>query len=237
MNGRGAKIVLRQTMDTITLKNGTVTILDPEDYEWARHFDWQVSNSGYIFRSVRYYQEHNHVKQKQTFLYLHKMIMEPSEPFWIDHINRDKLDNRKSNLRLVTPTENANNRFLKNKIHSTYIGVSRVKDTSPVVWTSSIKTRSGKIISTGRFNSEIEAASARDIAIKKEWGDFAILNFPNGVPIKNPIKRFYYGKRKIKLELYNGETMAEIKFKGGSEYSQSLFKQEILKLCDKYKAQ
>lgn len=53
---------------------------------------------------------------------LHQLVMEcfgppkPSEKHQIDHINRDKLDNRIDNLRWVTPRENCNNRRTSNPI-------------------------------------------------------------------------------------------------------------------------
>lgn len=53
---------------------------------------WYLHSAGYAVNSKRQY--------------LHHFVMKPEKGYDIDHINRDKLDNRKSNLRLVTRSEN-----------------------------------------------------------------------------------------------------------------------------------
>ena len=102
--------------------------------------------------------------------YIHRYIMNYSEEHYIDHINGNKLDNRKSNLRLATSQQNNMNRSSGVNSTSQYIGVS-------------FDTRSGKYIAKingkhiGIFENEINAAKARDGAAKELHDGFHKLNF------------------------------------------------------------
>lgn len=48
--------------------------------------------------------------EKGKLVYLHRIVSRPPKGYWVDHINRNVLDNRSCNLRWVTPKENAQNR-------------------------------------------------------------------------------------------------------------------------------
>ena len=74
-------------------------IIDLEDIERISIHCWHVSGTGYAEAGFN----------KQTVL-MHRYILDYNEKFDVDHINRNKLDNRKSNLRIVTRQENAVNK-------------------------------------------------------------------------------------------------------------------------------
>ncbi len=97
-----------------------------------------------------------------------------------DHINGNRLDNRRENLRKCTQTENNRNVIPYGK--TGYIGVvydkRKTKNGEWVGIKAQLRT-GGKNICIGRFNTEIEAAKARDEASKKYFGEFARLNFPD----------------------------------------------------------
>ncbi len=102
----------------------------------------------------------------------------PSET--VDHINNNGLDNRRSNLRLVSPSGNSANtrkqRTFKGKsTHSKYKGVSRRLDVGR--WIATIKVNR-KQLHLGYFDSEIEAAKAYDRAARERFGEYAKTNFP-----------------------------------------------------------
>lgn len=96
----------------------------------------------------------------------------------IDHINRDRSDNRICNLRLASRSSNNANRIGKEGSTSKFLGVSwsnRYKK-----WISQI-TKDYKNTLIGRFHSEVDAAKAYDRAAIEIHGHYARLNFPEGV--------------------------------------------------------
>lgn len=107
---------------------------------------------------------------------IHHLIMgKPPKPLVTDHINRDRLDNRKSNLRFVTFQRNIQNaKGQPNK--SGFKGVAYVNATGK--WRAYIKPF-GKQLSIGTFTTKEEAAKAYDKEARKYWGDYAYLNFPD----------------------------------------------------------
>jgi hypothetical protein len=97
----------------------------------------------------------------------------------VDHRNNDGLDNRRDNLRLATRSQNMYNKLkTKSKTSSRFIGVSF--DKSRRKWEARIYYQ-GRKIWLGRFDSEIDAALAYDEAARKYHGEFARLNFPQGI--------------------------------------------------------
>jgi hypothetical protein len=110
------------------------------------------------------------INRKQMLL--SRYLMDESE-LYVDHINRNPLDNRRINLRFVSKLQNSRNRTKKLNSISKYIGVYLNKNR----WVSKI-TINNKNIHLGTFKCEIEAAEARDIATKKYFGEYGNLNFP-----------------------------------------------------------
>jgi len=94
---------------------------------------------------------------------------------FVDHRNCEPLDNRKSNLRFATRSENMCNRRKRKKATSRFLGVAYCKAEGK--WQSVI-AHNKKRTWLGRFDSEIEAALAHDEAAKRLHGEFARLNFP-----------------------------------------------------------
>jgi hypothetical protein len=138
------------------------TIVDDENYYDLVKYPWHMSHdyvSGFI--------------NKKKYL-LHRYILNYTEKHCVDHINGNKLDNRKCNLRIATYTQNSMNRIPTKNTSSKYIGVGLYKKTEQ--WRSSI-TFNKKTIHLGYFKNEIDAAKARDIATKQYFGEFGKLNF------------------------------------------------------------
>jgi len=99
---------------------------------------------------------------------LHELIVGTVGGLIIDHINRDRCDCRKSNLRHVTPFENAINKGKQSNNTSGYVGVSWDKGRSK--WASHIKVNRKKKF-LGRFEKLEDAVSARLDAERKYFGD------------------------------------------------------------------
>lgn len=89
----------------VELTKGFVTIVSKEDHKKVMKYSWRVSHSGGRGRKLGRPYARGSVKGKDT--YLHRFITPPQEEgHHIDHINHCTLDNRRENLRSVTPREN-----------------------------------------------------------------------------------------------------------------------------------
>jgi len=96
----------------------------------------------------------------------------------IDHINGNRSDNRLSNLREATCSQNAHNRRkVKKDTTSQYKGVTKVKGR----WRAYISL-AGKVRHLGYYPTEEEAATAYDRAAKDLHGAYCSLNLPLSIP-------------------------------------------------------
>jgi len=94
----------------IPLTNGKFTIVSEEDYEWLSQYKWLS-----IKKSNAYFMAEKNGKRlgggrREPRISMHRFIMKPKKGMVVDHINRNPLDNRRENLRVVTEKVNANNR-------------------------------------------------------------------------------------------------------------------------------
>jgi|SRR5699024_12026504 len=109
----------------------------------------------------------------QRYERMHRVIMNPPEGMYVDHINNNKLDNRKSNLRLCTHMQNRHNSVANINNTSGYKGVFWHNQAKK--WRVQITTR-GKTHSFGLYHDKHEAAKAYNEAAKDLYGEFAYLN-------------------------------------------------------------
>jgi len=130
-----------------------------------------------IINSISFTKQYACIKINNRFIAMHRYIMNYYEPDcldYVDHINGNVLDNRKSNLRIVTPKQNAMNKASRKGSSSQYIGVSfHIRYNK---WQALI-TIDEETTSLGYFDNEIEAAKKRDEAILK-YNRIGRLNFP-----------------------------------------------------------
>lgn len=85
-------------MKSINLTQGKHTLVDDADFDELNSFKWTFINdstTGHAYRKV---------KGKTT--YMHRVLMNPSKDKEVDHVNRNGLDNRRSNLRICTHAQN-----------------------------------------------------------------------------------------------------------------------------------
>ncbi len=111
-------------------------------------------------------------KKLKRYIYLSEIISGKSQ----DHINRNKLDNRKCNLRYADNSDNCKNKTKTLiKTLSKYKGVSKIKDRRKKKWVARINVN-GNQYNLGYFNTEKEAAEAYNKAALELHGEFAVLN-------------------------------------------------------------
>jgi hypothetical protein len=152
--------------------------VDPADYERLRKYEWMAvkRRNGGSFYAHRYVT--NKKTGKEKIVFMHREIIKAPKGMLIDHINHDGMDNRSANLREAMPWQNiCHRKKYSGKYTSKYIGVSRSKGKRK--WEAQVG-HNKKTIRLGSFDSEVEAAKARDRAAKKYHGEFACLNFPKG---------------------------------------------------------
>lgn len=138
-----------------------ITIIDIEDYNKCKKFKWCLSSRGYATTRIN-----------GKPISLHKLIF-PIK--YTDHKDRDRLNNRKNNLRECTQKQNARNRLPCGKT-SIYKGVYFNKQKNRY-WARIYYNH--KRIHLGSFIDERKAAKAYDKAAIKYYKEFAYLNFPS----------------------------------------------------------
>jgi ribosomal protein S14 len=148
-----------------TIANGVSFLIDETDYPLVSKYCWQYNRPrNYIFMSKR--------PQKP----LSRFLLDCPVGLEVDHINHNRLDNRRNNLRIATRAENQANVSLKSTNTSGYKGVSFCKQTKK--WRASIGK--GKLqITIGRYDTREDAAKAYDIKAIELQGEFACLNYPS----------------------------------------------------------
>lgn len=153
----------------ITFNCGKKGKIDKSDYGYLKQFKWHLRN-GYANRNYR-------VNRKQIHVSMHREIMNAPKGLFVDHINGDKLDNRRSNLRLCNNAQNQWNTY-KPKGKSRYKGVIWQKKDDHKnggFWVGRIWVY-GRAIFLGRFENEVDAALAYNKAALKYHGEFARIN-------------------------------------------------------------
>lgn len=133
---------------------------DLEDYNLIKDILWNTDNCGY----ARGYD----IKSKR-YVRMHKIITNTDESTIIDHINRDKLDNRKENFRYATSSENRINSNIRSDNISGIQGVSLENGK----WRVRISVN-GKYLHLGMFDDFDDAVKARLKAEKQYYGEFAM---------------------------------------------------------------
>jgi len=158
----------------IRLSQGKYAIVDPDDYPRLSKHRWHAAKHARSFYAMRT-QWSGKLKRTLTIM-MHREIIDVPDGFVADHINHNGLDNRKANLRIATPADNARNaRYPKINTSSKYRGVWY--NPKKKKWRATIGINN-KRKQVGYFNKEIDAARAYDEAAKKYHREFAVLNFP-----------------------------------------------------------
>lgn len=148
----------------VPLRGGLIALIDASDAATVLQHKWHAHQGG----GKRYVGSMIRIGDKQTAILLHRLILglTTGDGRLGDHINGDGLDNRRANLRVATPAQNAwNMRAARSR--SGFKGVH---------------FRRGKYIAicnkdrVGIFSTAEEAARAYDLAAVAKWGEFAATN-------------------------------------------------------------
>lgn len=149
--------------------NGNEFYFDLDDYDKIKNYCWFVDSDGYVKTNV-------HDKDKHRFIKLHRLICNLSDSNYnVDHIHgRDsRNDNRKSNLRIATKSQNNINACLKRNNTSGVTGVSWYKPKQ--MWRSYIRFNN-EWMHLGYFINFDDAVKARKKAEEKYFGKWSYDN-------------------------------------------------------------
>lgn len=150
----------------IPLAGGAHALIDAADEHLVDGHRWHLHTNGYASTRVR-------IDGRGARIYMHRLILNPAAGVEVDHVNRDKLDNRRDNLRAAPRRLNAVNQGLLPTNTSGYRGVSR----SGNRWRAYIVI-GGRQHHLGHYPAAEQAAGAYDVAALAAWGLFAVLNLP-----------------------------------------------------------
>ena len=146
-------------MREIELTRGYKAIVDEEDFERVSQHKWLYIEQGYA-----------RTKINRKTMSLHRFIMNARPGQVVDHRNHDKLDNRRTNLRICTQRQNSMNkrtpagrRFKGIDLHHCGRYRARVR-------------RDGKLLFVGWADTPEEAAALYNLGAIKHFGEFAYLN-------------------------------------------------------------
>ena len=151
----------------IQLNKEIVSIVDDEDFEYLNQWKW------YLLKSHTNYYAIRTSKPENKLIQLHRVVIKAKEGEFVDHINGNKLDNRKINLRICTKAQNSQNRKMSKFNKSGFNGVSWcIKNKK---WVAQISCENKKI-HIGYYIELKDAARAYNQAAQKYHGEFAKLN-------------------------------------------------------------
>lgn len=151
---------------SIPLTKGKVALVDDQDYAYLSQWRWRVNSKGYAIRSET-------INGKEVVYCMHRIILGAKRGQYVDHINHDRLNNIRANLRLCTQSQNQANRRLQKNSTTGYKGVTRSEDR----WQARIWVR-GRCIHLGYHDTAETAARVYDQAARRFFREFAGLNFP-----------------------------------------------------------
>lgn len=138
--------------------------VDDADYDEISKYRWYIHPRGYALAQI----------DGKTVL-MHRLIMQPPEDMQIDHIDRDKTNNQRINLRIVTKSVNAQNIAPKSNNTSGFVGVAR----NGKYWQAAVY-QNGKRHFAGNFKDAISAAIAYNNKAKELYG---LNTYQNPIPV------------------------------------------------------
>jgi hypothetical protein len=145
---------------------GKVAKVSLEDVARVRRYRWYAKPKGYVFS----YEARKSPKRTFKVILMHRYILNAPSGVLVDHKYGDKLDNRRSKLRLADSRQNAHNRRRKGSI-----GIQRAKRGGK--WLARIKV-DGTNIYLGSYDTKEEAARVYDACARFHFGEFAVCNHP-----------------------------------------------------------
>lgn len=154
-------------MQPLQLINGDFALISSEDLVKCMKFRWQLNSRGY----VRIAETEN-----SKDIFLHNFVLDLPAGSGVDHINRDKLDNRRENLRFADRTQQIANQGLTAKNTLGFKGISIMTTSAGRIRYVAKLQKQKKTVCLGNYNTPEEAAKAYDEGAKVHFGPYACTN-------------------------------------------------------------
>ena len=135
-------------------------LVDDQDFNFLDRFKWSLEQTG--GKNGGYY--------VRTHISMHRLILNPKDNELVDHKNRNSLDNRRSNLRIATSSQNMGNMKKHSDNKSGHKGVTLLKGKGKYVARIYFN---GKQINLGRFKNKVKAGKAYKTASLHYFGIFS----------------------------------------------------------------
>ncbi len=143
-------------------------LVDDADFENVIDYRWRLNSKGYAIRSYS-------IDGKEILVALHREIMQPPPGLVVDHIDHDKLNNTRANLRVITQQQNLMNRRLFRNSSTGFKGVTFQHDQ----WHARIE-KDGQVIHLGFYTDLKTAALVYDCAAVTLFGaEYVWRNLPD----------------------------------------------------------
>lgn len=141
----------------IKLTDGSIATIDPDDYELVKGYRWRLNRDGYA------------IATRTETIFMHRLVNGTPDDAITDHINRDRLNNTRANLRTSDKSRNALNSHIRaRQARSGFRGVCRVNRR----WRAVI-TVDGRQEHLGYYDTPEEASEAygrrRDEILGAPW--------------------------------------------------------------------
>lgn len=157
-------------MKEIKLSSGMTAMVDDEDFEYLNKWKWSSrkrdrDKTCYAFRSER-------INERSKSVSMHYCVFNPGEGKFIDHKDRNGLNNQKSNLRSATISENNRNQGKRRDSRHPYRGIKKSKSKGTKIWFARIRVGDKRFVSKS-FKTPMEAAIEYNRMATKYHGEFA----------------------------------------------------------------
>lgn len=139
-----------------TIKNDEI-LVDKNDVDFVKQHSWYVSTRGYAYTRLQ---------DSKKCISMHRLLMNPDNELQVDHINQNKLDNRRFNLRIVDNRENHRNMPLSKANKSGVVGVHFNKECHK--WCAQLVV-DGKCVSSTLHENKEDAIKKRKELELQYW--------------------------------------------------------------------
>lgn len=160
----------------IPLTYGKFAVIDADDEPLVSGFRWRAHERFGIWYAIANVARDG----RRSLIQMHRLITDAPVGVYVDHRNGDGLDNRRSNLRHCSNSQNQQNRHQLTTNTSGYRGVTWNRASNK--WQAAIKHQQESHY-LGLYEHLEDAARAYDAAARELFGDFMRPNFPNDIVI------------------------------------------------------